>query len=236
MREFELIGDPETGDLARSRVQASAHCAIRMCRSCGAATTGGDDAGDPPVLLRASPLIITKANVVSRVHRRVHMDYIGIKTYRSDGTPKGEIRIVGLFTSQAYVHSPREIPFLRHKVARLLETSGYPPNSHGGKALLNILETFPRDELVQISDEQLREWVEGILDLETRPRVRVFARVDRFDRFVSLLIYVPRERYNTLCASASARCWRIPIKVASPPSIRSFQTAPGACAVHRRPL
>ena len=147
--------------------------------------------------MEPAPLIITKANVVSLVHRRVHMDYLGIKTYRDDGAPKGEIRFVGLFTSQAYVSSPRQIPLLRHKVETAVAASGYPPASHAGKALLNILDTFPRDELFQIDDAQLLEWAEGILDLETRPRVRMFVRLDRFDRFVSALIYVPRDRYNT---------------------------------------
>ena len=82
--------------------------------------------------LEPAPLIITKANVVSRVHRRAHMDYIGIKIYHADGTPKGETRIVGLFTSQAYVLSPSQIPFLRHKVASVLAASGFPPASHDG--------------------------------------------------------------------------------------------------------
>lgn len=143
------------------------------------------------------PLIITKASVMSRVHRRVHMDYIGVKTYRDNGALAGEMRIVGLFTSQAYTKSPRDIPLLRRKVETILARSGYPSASHAGKSLLNVLETFPRDELFQIEIERLQEWSEGILDLETRPRVRVFARPDRFDRFVSLLVYVPRDRYSS---------------------------------------
>src|SRR5262249_38095130 len=140
---------------------------------------------------------ITKSNVISRVHRRAHMDYIGIKTYHEDGTPRGETRIVGLFTSQAYVLSPSQIPFLRHKVASVLSASGFPPASHDGKALLNILETFPRDELFQIGVERLAQFSRGILDLITRPRVRLFVRIDRFDRFVSALVYVPRDRFNS---------------------------------------
>ncbi len=144
-----------------------------------------------------APLIVTKANVVSHVHRRAHMDYVGVKIYRSDGGIAGELRIVGLFASEAYTESAREIPFLRHKVETVIRRSGYPPESHSAKVLLNVLETFPRDELFQIGVEQLREWAAGIVDLELRPRVRVFARVDEFDRFVSLLVYVPRDRYAT---------------------------------------
>jgi glutamate dehydrogenase len=198
MREFELTGDPESGDLLPrqgSGLGVLRNPAVEVLRR------GSELVAMTPEIRRfyfaPAPLIITKANVVSRVHRRAHMDYIGIKTYHGDGTLKGELRVVGLFTSQAYVRSPSEIPFLRLKVAQVLAASGYPPASHAGKALTNILNTFPRDELFQIGVERLRQWSEGILDLETRPRVAVFARVDRFDRFVSLIIYVPRDRYNT---------------------------------------
>jgi glutamate dehydrogenase len=144
-----------------------------------------------------SPLTVTKAGIQSRVHRRVSMDCVGVRTYRPDGSLGAELHIVGLFTSQAYTTSPRAIPLLRHKVETVLRMSGYPAASHDRKALLNVLETFPRDELFQIGVDDLARWSEGILDLETRPRVRVFARVDRLDRFVSALVYVPRDRYNS---------------------------------------
>src|SRR5215813_7607213 len=78
-----------------------------------------------------------------------------------------------------------------------LDASGYPASSHDGKALLNVLETFPRDELFQIEPDRLYQWCEGILDLETRPRLRVFARADKFDRFVSVFVYAPRDRYSS---------------------------------------
>jgi len=198
VREFELRGDAETGDIAPkegSGLGVLRDPEVQVLRR------GSELVAMTPEVRRfffaPSPLIITKANVMSRVHRRAHMDYIGIKTYRDDGSPSGELRIVGLFTSQAYVRPPKEIPFLRHKVDTVLEASGVPAASHDGKALLNILDTFPRDELFQIGVERLQEWAEGILDLETRPRVRAFARVDRFDRFVSVLLFVPRDRYNT---------------------------------------
>ena len=144
-----------------------------------------------------APLIITKANVRSRVHRRVHMDYVGIKTYGARGELTGELRLVGLFTSQAYTQSVREIPFLRQKVKAVGELSGFPPESHSAKSLGNLLETFPRDELFQIPVDMLLKWAMGILDLELRPRPRVFARRDEFDRFVSLLVFVPRDRFST---------------------------------------
>ncbi len=143
------------------------------------------------------PLITTKANVVSRVHRRVYMDYIGVKQYGADGNASGELRLVGLFTSSVYTQPARQIPLLRQKIGSVIEASGYPPESHAGKALINVLETFPRDELFQIGLEDLERWTAGILDLEIRPRVRVFKRVDRFDRFVSILVYVPRDRFST---------------------------------------
>ena len=197
-REFALTGDAESGDLAS--VEGSGLGVLRD-PDVQVLRRGTELVAMTPEVRRfffaPAPLIITKANVMSRVHRRAHMDYIGVKTYRPDGSPKGEIRIVGLFTSQAYVRSPSEIPILRHKLDTVLAASGFAPASHDGKALLNILGTFPRDELFQIGVEQLQEWAEGILDLDTRPRVRVFARIDRFDRFVSVLAYAPRDRYTT---------------------------------------
>ena len=142
-------------------------------------------------------LIITKANVRSRVHRRVYMDYIGIKRFDAKGKLVGELRIVGLFTSAAYMRSVREIPYLRRKVEKTIARAGFNPESHSGKALLNVLETYPRDELFQIDDDLLYRNALAVLELDERPRVRVLVRRDRFDRFVSILAYVPRERYDS---------------------------------------
>ncbi len=144
-----------------------------------------------------APLIITKANVRATVHRRSHMDYIGIKQFSDDGQLMGELRLVGLFTSAAYTRSPRYIPMLRRKVGHVMASSGFKPDGHSGKALQNVLETFPRDELFQIDTETLTDTALGILQLEERPRTRMFVRRDKFDRFVSALVYVPRDRYTT---------------------------------------
>ena len=142
-------------------------------------------------------LIVIKANVNSRVHRRIRMDYVGIKLYTPDGRLEGELRLVGLFTSGAYTRSVRQIPYVRHKVAQVLQRAGFDPASHSGKAVLHILEEYPRDELFQVDAETLYNFVVEILMLYERPRVRALARADKFDRFVSILVFIPREKYDT---------------------------------------
>ncbi|MGQ0741834.1 MAG: NAD-glutamate dehydrogenase [Alphaproteobacteria bacterium] len=148
-------------------------------------------------LTAPSPIIITKSNVRSTVHRRVHMDYVGVKRFDAQGRLTGERRFVGLFTSSAYNRVPSEIPLLRRKVDRVLKRAGLAPDSHDGKALAHIIDSYPRDELFQIEEDELRATALGILALGDRPKVRAFLRFDRFDRFVSALVFVPRERYNT---------------------------------------
>ncbi|MEH2562637.1 NAD-glutamate dehydrogenase [Bradyrhizobium sp. AZCC 2289] len=142
-------------------------------------------------------LMVVKANVSSRVHRRVRMDYVGIKLYTPDGRLEGELRVVGLFTSGAYTRSARQIPYVRHKVAQVLERAGFDADSHSGKAVQHILEEYPRDELFQVDAETLYNFVMEILVLYERPRVRALARTDKFDRFVSVLVFIPREKYDT---------------------------------------
>lgn len=144
------------------------------------------------------PLIITKANAHAHVHRRTYLDYIGVKKYDAEGALVGEHRIVGLFTSSAYTRTAHEIPYLRRKIAAVEERAGFAPNSHSAKALANVLEHYPRDELFQIGEDTLFHFAMAIMRLEERPRVRVLARHDRFDRFVSAIVYVPRERYDSI--------------------------------------
>jgi glutamate dehydrogenase len=142
-------------------------------------------------------LIIAKANIHARVHRRVYLDYIGIKRFDTSGKLIGEHRIIGLFTSTAYTRTAHSIPYLRRKIAAVEQRAGFDPSSHSGKALANVLEHYPRDELFQIDEDTLDQFALAILQLDERPRVRVLARRDRFDRFVSVLVYVPRERYDS---------------------------------------
>ena len=147
-------------------------------------------------------LILTKTNSRSRVHRRTTMDYVVVKRYGPDGKLTGGLQIVGLFTSTAYVRSTRSIPYLRSKVDNVVARSALDVKSHSGKALINLLETYPRDELFQIDEDTLLRFALTILQLNERPRVRVLPRRDTFERFVSVLVYVPRDRYDTAARSA----------------------------------
>jgi glutamate dehydrogenase len=142
-------------------------------------------------------LVLTKANSKATVHRQSYLDYIGVKRFDGEGQVIGEWRFLGLYTSAAYNRNPREIPVLRRKVTKVLERAGLPAGGHDWKALLNILETFPREELFQVSEDQLFDVAMGILRLEERRRVRLFMWRDRYLRFVSCLVYVPRDRYTT---------------------------------------
>jgi glutamate dehydrogenase len=142
-------------------------------------------------------LVLTKANSKATVHRQSYLDYIGVKRFDAEGKVIGEWRFLGLYTSAAYNRNPREIPVLRRKVTKVLERAGLPAGGHDWKALLNILETFPREELFQVSEDQLFDVAMGILRLEERRRVRLFMWRDRYRRFVSCLVYVPRDRYTT---------------------------------------
>jgi glutamate dehydrogenase len=156
-------------------------------------------------LAQPDPVIITKANVKSTVHRTSHLDYIGVKIFDANGKAVGERRFIGLFTSLSYSQFAHDVPLLRQKVARIKTRSGFAERSHAGKAIAHILETFPRDELFQIAEDTLFDTAMGILQLTERPRPRAFIRRDKFERFVSALVYVPRENYNSSLRSAAAK-------------------------------
>ncbi len=170
----------------------------RVMRQAGSEQSAADLAPEVRQFLREPrPLLILKANVRSTVHRPVHLDYIAVKQFDADGHVVGERRFVGLFTSAAYNRLPGEIPYLRRKVARIQEKAQLPPRSHDAKALQNVLDTFPRDELFQIGEETLFQFAMAILALHDRPRLRLFVRHDAFQRFASCMIFVPREVYSS---------------------------------------
>ena len=142
-------------------------------------------------------LIVTKANSRSKVHRNAYLDYIGIKLHDANGKVCGERRFVGLFASAAYSEAALSIPWLRHKIEKIYERSHVEPQGHRGKALLHIINTYPRDELFHASVQDLTRTTLGILNLQDRQRVKFFLRRDTFHRFFSCLVYVPRDKYTT---------------------------------------
>jgi glutamate dehydrogenase len=148
-------------------------------------------------LTEPDPIMVTKANVRTRVHRRAYMDYVGVKLYGDGGDVTGELRIVGLFTSMALATPHTDVPLIRRKVSEVMRRSGFDANGHAGKTLMAALDTYPRDELFQIGQDTLFEFAREISALADRPRVRVLPRIDRFDNFVSILVFVPRDRYTS---------------------------------------
>ncbi len=142
-------------------------------------------------------LILTKANSRSTVHRPAYLDYIGIKTFDENGNVTGERRMLGLFTTSAYSESVTRIPVLRRKVKSILELSGFAAMSHSGKDLLQILETYPRDEIFQMDVEELMPIAVSVMHLQERRQIRLFLRYDVYGRFASALVYLPRDRYTT---------------------------------------
>ncbi|MGH6896730.1 MAG: NAD-glutamate dehydrogenase [Geminicoccaceae bacterium] len=194
---YDLVRD-RGGDQLR-RVEGSALGLLR--RQEAASATSRSFAALPPEIRRQArapvPIMITKANARSTVHRPVYLDYIGVRRFDAAGKVVGEHRFLGLFTSAAYNRNPDRIPLLRHKVARVIGRAKLPATSHSGKALVNILDSYPRDELFQTDEEELFRVAKEILHLQDRQKIRLFLRRDPFARFVSCLVYVPRERYDT---------------------------------------
>ncbi|MEO7939344.1 MAG: NAD-glutamate dehydrogenase domain-containing protein, partial [Burkholderiaceae bacterium] len=142
-------------------------------------------------------LILTKTNARATVHRPGYMDYIGVLSFDAKGMPVREERFLGLYTSSAYNRRPWDIPLVRQRHNYVMETSGLSADSHSGKALRHIIETLPRDELFQSNEEELLRTSTGILGLQERVRSKLFLRRDRYGRFFSGLVFIPRDRFNT---------------------------------------
>ncbi len=142
-------------------------------------------------------LVLTKANSRATVHRPAYLDYVGIKTFDAAGEVIGERRFLGLFSSATYTDSVRRIPVVRRTVEGVLERSGFTPDSHSGKDLMQILETYPRDELFEIGVDDLYDIALAVMHLQERRRTRLFMRADEYGRYVSCLVYLPRDRYTT---------------------------------------
>ncbi len=147
--------------------------------------------------LAPEPLTLTKANAMATVHRPSRLDYVGVKRFDDAGRVVGERRFLGLYSARLYATSPDTIPLLRAKIRDVLELAGYPPETHSAKDLLAILDTYPRDELIQVRPPELCRTAVAIHELQERRRTRLFLRREDWGRFWSALVYLPRDRYNT---------------------------------------
>lgn len=143
------------------------------------------------------PVSVSKTNRLATVHRSVPMDCIAIKRYDDDGVVVGEKLFIGLFTSVTYSRSVTDVPYLREKVEDVLKLSGYIDGTHDAKALRHILEKYPRDELFQIESKALLDICKNIIRLQERQRIALFLRQDPFGRYISCLVYIPRDRFGT---------------------------------------
>lgn len=142
-------------------------------------------------------LVLAKANSRATVHRPAYLDYVGVKTFDADGEVTGERRFLGLFSSAAYTESLMRIPYIGEKAAAVLRRSGFDPRSHAGKALMDTLETYPRDELFHTPVDELAPMAEAAMAAGERRAVRMLIRRDTYGRYVSVIVYLPRDRYNT---------------------------------------
>ena len=172
--------------------------------------SGTRGAADTPRALNAllaspEPLLITRAGVAVTVHRRVNGDLIAVKGFDRQGRVVSETRFLGLYTSAALNTSPRQVPLLRRKVGEIVDTLGFGERGHTAKALVHVLESFPRMELFEASPDELKAMALGLLSLLDRPRPKLFARPDPFGRFVSVLVYVPRDVYTSRLREAAGQ-------------------------------
>ncbi|MBV2129815.1 NAD-glutamate dehydrogenase [Arsukibacterium indicum] len=193
-REYKMT--PVKGDYKISGIDTSSLGLMRRSESRDLMLSELPDAGRKQAL-SPTVLVLTKTNNKSRVHRPAYIDYVGVKQFDKDGKVVGEHRFIGLYSSSLYNNSAADIPLLKSKLGRVMAMSEFATGTHAYKALLNILETYPRDELIQASADELLHVAMGVLQMQERDMTRLFMRKDAFGRFVTAMVYVPRERYNT---------------------------------------
>ena len=195
-REYEVV-DADGDRVLRSREASGLGILRKTDRSLAPRSLRTLAASELPQSGATDAIILTKTNARSHVHRPGYMDYIGVLQFGPDGRAVAEQRFLGLFTSSAYMARPQEVPLVRHKVEAVLARSGLKRDSYSGKSLRHILETLPREELLQGTEEELFNTSMGILELRQRARTRLFVRRDRYGRFFTCMVFVPRDRFNT---------------------------------------
>ncbi|MEZ0094337.1 NAD-glutamate dehydrogenase [Streptacidiphilus sp. EB129] len=203
-REYDLVQNEEGDDLLRavpgtglgvlrSDPRAHAHAGDTMSSAAFSRLT----ATSRTKAREKKLLILTKANSRSTVHRPSYLDYVGVKKFDADGNVVGERRFLGLFDAAAYNESVGRIPVVRRKVQQVVAGSGFTPESHDARDLVQILENYPRDELFQTPADELLQVALNVLYLQERRKLRLFLRQDEYGRYFSALVYLPRDRYTT---------------------------------------
>ncbi|HEX7163501.1 MAG TPA: NAD-glutamate dehydrogenase [Trebonia sp.] len=192
-RAYDLVGDGDKPEL-----KPVPGTGLGILRHDGADSFAVTPPGGRHGKARARLMVLAKSSTLSTVYRPSYLDYVAVRRFSQEtGEVIGEYRFLGLYTQAAYTESVTRIPVLRHKVDRMLETAGVPADSHDGKALIEILEGYPREELFEISAERLAPIAMAVLGLAERKQVRLFVRPDAYGRYVSCLVYLPRDRYTT---------------------------------------
>ncbi|SDZ05363.1 glutamate dehydrogenase [Geodermatophilus africanus] len=191
---FVLLGARDV-DLARARGRTTARPVAGS--GLGVLRSDTDIAAAPDAASGATLLAVTKADARSTVHRRTWLDLVTVTVPDADGGPARQHRLVGLFPTAAAAHTVREVPLVRRRAAEVVERSGVPADSHTGKALFDVLETYPRDELFQVGTDELLPVALAVLHLQERRQTRLFLRRDPGGRFWSAIVYLPRDRYTT---------------------------------------
>ena len=204
-REYELATMDEE-DVLRP-VEGTA---LGILRSASGSATGFERMTPESRAMARSPqlLMLTKANSRSRVHRDAYLDYVGVKTFDAEGNVTGERRFLGLHTARTYAAPTSTVPVVAERVAKVVRRAGHSPDSHSGRDLLNVLENYPRDELFQTSSARLYDIATEVVRLQERRHVGVFTRNDDYGRFVAVMVYLPRDRYNTRVREAIAEFLR----------------------------
>ena len=195
-REYEVV-DADGDRVLRSREASGLGILRKTDRSLAPRSLRTLAASELPQSGATDAIILTKTNARSHVHRPGYMDYIGVLRFGEDGRAVSEQRFLGLFTSSSYMARPQDVPLVRHKVEAVMARSGLKRDSYSGKSLRHILETLPREELLQGTEDELFNTSMGILELRQRARTRLFVRRDRYGRFFTCMVFVPRDRFNT---------------------------------------
>ncbi len=200
-REYDIVDHPE-GRALRSVAESSLGILSDSSKSKAAKPTPLSSLPAPLAARYESGdlLVISKTNQVATVHRRARMDYVGVRIVSPDGRTVGEARLIGLFTSKAYMERSARTPVLRRKLDELAEMEDLIEGSHDHKEIVSLFESFPKDDLFGVPVKDLRPLLMGLLDLRERARVKLFMRRDLLDRSARLLVAIPSDRYSTMLA------------------------------------